>query len=62
MGYEKKPKGLIRVIQSQEFTIYFAKLGFSQMKIFLFYKVRNTSAALWQTVELNALLPYKGNN
>ena len=28
IGYEKKAKGLIRVIQSQKFTIHFAKLGF----------------------------------
>ena len=28
MGYEKKAKCLIRVIQSQKFTIQFAKLGF----------------------------------
>ena len=28
MGYEKKAKSLIRVIQSQKFTKHFAKLGF----------------------------------
>ena len=28
MGYEKKAKVLIRVIQSSKFTIHIAKLGF----------------------------------
>ena len=48
MGYEKKAQGLIRVIQSQNFTIHFAKLGFFANENFFVLR-GNKHAAFWQT-------------